>query len=48
VVIFLGLGLIIFVGTRIDLNSEMHMRLTRSAKPSAVNKKPGRPQRSEE
>jgi hypothetical protein len=44
VLITLGLGLIILVGTRIDLNWEMHMRLTRSAKPSAVNKKPGRPQ----
>jgi len=43
VLIILGLGLIIFVGTRIDLNWEMHMRQTGSAKPSAVNKKPGRP-----
>jgi hypothetical protein len=44
VLIILGLGQIIFVGTRIDLNWEMHMRLTRSVKRSAVIKKPGRPQ----
>jgi hypothetical protein len=44
VLIILGLGLIIFVGIRIDLNWEMQMRLTRSAKPSVVNEKPERPQ----